>query len=259
MAGTVVFIHGAWVTPACWDAFAGRYRERGWSVVAPPWPLEDQPIEELRAHPHPNLARVGVKEIVDHYAAIISVMPEPPLLVGHSFGGLFVQMLLDRGLGAAGVAIDPAPPRWVFATPKTVKAGISVLLLPLGWRRMARMSLDTFARTFANRLPADQMRAMYDRHVVPTPGRIFFQDAFGKATGVRFKNGSRAPLLITAAADDYTVDPAMVRANFRKYGGSAAVTDFLEFPGHSHFLIAEPGWEEVADYTLDWADTHMRA
>ncbi len=258
MSRTVVFIHGAWMTPACWERFTGRYEARGWAVLAPPWPLEDRPIDELRAQPDPALAAIGVSEIVDHYAAVIAALPEPPLLVGHSFGGLFVQMLLDRGLGAAGVAIDPAPPRWVLATPKAICGSLSVLLTPFGWRKTLRMSFDAFSKTFANRVPADQQRAEYDRHIVPTPGRIFFQDAVGKGTGVRFNNPSRAPLLITAASDDLTVDPAMVRANFRKYRG-AALTDFHEFSGHSHFLIAEPGWGEVADYTLDWAEMHIPA
>ena len=139
-----------------------------------------------------------------------------------------------------------------------IRGSLSVLLTPFGWRKTLRMSFEAFSKTFANRVPADQQRAEYDRHIVPTPGRIFFQDAVGKATGVRFNNPSRAPLLITAASDDLTVDPAMVRANFRKYRGPA-VTDFHEFPAHSHFLIAEPGWEEVADYTLDWAEARIPA
>src|SRR5690242_15344221 len=114
---TVVFVHGAWVTPGCFDRFGMRFEARGHPCLAPAWPYDDRPVEELRADPAPELAHQGVTEIVDHYDRIVRAQPEPPILVGHSFGGLFVQMLLDRGLGAAGVALDPAPPRGVLAGP----------------------------------------------------------------------------------------------------------------------------------------------
>jgi pimeloyl-ACP methyl ester carboxylesterase len=251
---TVVFIHGAWLTPACWDGFRARYEARGWRVIAPSWPLEDRPIEELRTRPDPKLARIGIREIVDHYAAIVAGCPQPPLLVGHSFGGLFVQQLLDRGLGSAGIAIDPAPPRGVFATAKGIRGNLRVILAPFGWRRVLRLPFEVFAASFAQDLPAAEQRAVYDRHIVPAPGRPFFQVGFGIANGVRFGNPSRAPLLIIAGSDDRTVDPVTIRANYRKYRRSPAVTDYLEFPGRSHWLIAGPGWEAVADATLDWAE-----
>jgi hypothetical protein len=43
-----------------------------------------------------------------------------------------------------------------------------------------------------------------------------------------------------------------VRRNYRKYAKSAAITDFHEFAGRTHWIIAQDGWQEVADFTLDW-------
>lgn len=256
MPRTVLFIHGAWVGPACWDRFAARFAEAGYECVAPAWPFEDRPIDELRADPAPQLARLGVGDIVEHYAAIAAAMPEAPVLVGHSFGGLFVQMLLDRGVGAAGVAIDSAPPRGVLPTPGAFRASFSVLRTWRGWRKVLTISYDDFRWGFLHNLPEDEQRRVYDAQVIPTPGRIFFQAGFAmfnSSTKVRFRNDGRSPLLLIAGERDRTVPAKMNRANLRKYHRSTAVTDFQELPGRSHWLIAEPGWEAVADAAIEWA------
>ena len=255
----VVFVHGAWVGPSCWSSFRQPFDQRGLRTIAPAWPFDDRPVDELRRSPDPALASVGIAEIVAHYEKIIRALPNKPLLVGHSFGGLFVQLLLDRGLGAAGVAIDSAPPKGVFATPSAVRANASVLLSWRGWRRVLFNSPEGFAWGFTHNLdPAAQRRA-YDEHVIPTPGRPFFQAAFAPlldVSRVRFDNAERAPLLLIAGERDRTLPPAMNRSNFARYAKHPAVkakTDFREFAGRSHWIIAEPGWDEVAEFSLDWA------
>ena len=118
-----MLIHGAWMTPLCWEGFIRRYESRGYHCIAPAWPYDDRPVAELRSSPAPELARVGFGELTDHYAGIIGALPEPPIIIGHSMGGLVAQQLIDRGLGSVGVAIDPAPPRGVFAGPRATWAG----------------------------------------------------------------------------------------------------------------------------------------
>jgi pimeloyl-ACP methyl ester carboxylesterase len=254
---TIVFIHGAWVTPACWDDFVGYFTERGFDCVAPAWPGKDRSVEEIRADPSP-LARLGVGEIVDHYDRLIRALPEPPILVGHSFGGLFTQILLDRGLGAAGVAIDSAPPNGVFALyPTAFRALYSVLATPLSWRRVVRWSYKRFRYAFVHTLSETEARAAYDRHVTPETGRIFWQDALawlrpGGPCRVNFANAKRAPLLMIAGGADRIVPAGINRRNYRKYSRSAAITDFRAFPGRSHWTIAQPGWEEVAGHIAGW-------
>jgi len=256
MTTTIVLVHGAWVTPACWDRFIARYEARGHRCIAPAWPFDDRPVHELRRNPAPELAGIGVGEIVDHYARVIAELDEPPIIIGHSFGGLFTQMLLDRGLGAAGVAIDPAPPRGVLAGPRAIASSSSVLRRWRAWRKVLTMSPRTFRATFTNGMSQDEQRQVYDEHVVPTPGRLFFQAAFGSGTKVSFRNDARAPLLITASEHDVTVTPGMCRATARKHRRSRATTDFVQFAGRPHWLIASPGWEEIADHVLEWAEEH---
>ncbi|OLC53277.1 MAG: hypothetical protein AUH85_14570 [Chloroflexi bacterium 13_1_40CM_4_68_4] len=256
----MLFIHGAWVTARCWDPFVAYFSTYGYSCLAPNWPYKDAPPAQLREAPPPQLAGLGVTEIVDHYARAIRVLPEPPILIGHSYGGLFVQMLLDRGLGRAGVAVSPAPPRGVLALyPTTIRANVGVLGRWGGWRKIIPPSFGEFAYGFLNNVPPAEQRAVYEAHAVPETGRIFFQAAFAlldgsKATRVNFANATRAPLLITAGTNDHNVTPAMVRVNYRKYRGSPAQTDYQEFPGRSHWVIAENGWEEVASYISGWLE-----
>jgi len=253
MRKTFLLIHGAWVTPACWHDFRGFLEAQGHTCIVPAWPFMDRPVEALRRSPDPALARVTIKYLVDHFDRLIRALPEPPVLVGHSFGGLIVQMLLDRGLGAAGVAIDAGPPRGVLPSLRAIRSAAPVLFTPLGWRRVLTMSFDGFATTFANTLPAGAMTEAYERHIVPAPGRIYFQAALGIGNGVHFANPRRAPMLLIAAEQDRTCTPDMVRAMWRKHGKSPARTDMRSFPRRSHWLIAEPGWEEVAGATLAWA------
>ncbi len=261
MTQTIVFIHGAWVTPRCWEPFRGYFSERGHACIAPAWPGKDRPIEAIRADPSPLLG-IGIAEIVDHYERIVRALPEPPVLIGHSFGGLVVQILLDRGLGSCGVAIDPAPPKGVLAfEPSAVRSLASVLFTWRGWRKVVHWSYGNFRYAFVHTLAEAEARAAYDAHVTPESGRVFFQGALAgfarhSPAAVDFGNERRAPLLIMAGAEDHIVPASVVRRNHRKYAKSPAVTDFQEFPARTHWIIAQEGWPEVAGFALDWIEAH---
>lgn len=258
MAKTIVLIHGAWMTPKCWEPFISFFKAKGYRVIAPAWPHKERSIEAQRAHPDPRLARLGVREIVDHYDAIIRAEAEPPVLIGHSFGGLFIEILLDRGLGRAGIAIDPAPPKGVFALYPSAAWALRLPLRTLfGWRKVLRWPFSHFRYAFVDTLSPEAQRAAYDTYVVPESGRIFWQAAlalFNTALRVNFTNNDRAPLLIIAGGRDKIVPAAINRSNYRKYRNSSARTDFKEFPDKVHWIIAEPGWKEVAGYCETWIE-----
>lgn len=258
MADTVMLIHGAWLTPSSWDRFRQRYEAAGVTVVAPPWPYLDGSVEALRAAPDPRVARLGLRQIVDHYAAQIERMPAPPILIGHSFGGLIVQALLDRGLGAAGVAIDPAPPFGVLPTPPAIWTSLPVFAAWNGWNKVLRMSLRGFSTGFAQTLPEAEKPYAWEKFIVPAPGRIFFQALLGIGSRIDWTSPKRAPLLMIAGEKDRTAPASMVRANFRKQRRAPSRTEFRAFAGRSHWLCNESGWEDVADAALRWARTNRR-
>lgn len=263
MSRTIIFIHGAWVTPTCWDPFISYFTERGYTCKAPAWPFHDRAIEQLRAQPDPGLSHLGLGEIVDGYERFIRRLPEPPIVIGHSFGGLLTQILLDRGLGAAGIALDPAPPRGILAAthPTTVRSLFRIISTPFGWSKTFTWTLPEFAYAFVHTAPPEEQARIFEQHVVLESGRIFFEDALSlfdghSPTRVNFSNGSRAPLLLIAGAEDRIVPAAMVRATFRKYARrSSALTHFKQFPDRTHWLIAQPGWEEIAAHVEGWLES----
>ena len=262
--GAIVLIHGLWMTPLSWERWVERYSARGYRVLAPAWPGLEGDIEQIREDPS-AIERLGIEEIVDHYDAVIRALPAPPVIMGHSFGGAFTEILLDRGLGAAGVAIDAAAVKGITKLPfSTLRSAFPVLENPFNAHRAVALTFGEFQYAFANTLPEEQAREAYDRYAVPGPGRVLFQGAlanFNPHTPIRvdFANDERAPLLLIAGGEDHIV-PAVVDATAAKhYRKSKAVTEYKEFPGRSHFTIGQDGWEDVADYALEWAAEHARS
>ncbi len=253
MTKTIMFVHGAWLTPKAWDGWRARFEAAGYATIAPTWPHMDRPIAALRRAPDPALARLSVVDIVDHYAAAIATLDEPPIIIGHSFGGLITLMLLDRGLGAAGVVLDPAPPRGVIPGLRSIMSALPVLTAWNGWNRVLTMSRKGFASTFANTLPADTVDAAYDEAIVPAPGRPYFQAALGIGNGVTFKRLA-SPLLLVAGLADKTAEASMIRRIWRAYQRAGAPAEFATYAGRSHYLFAEAGWEEIAGDVRDWLE-----
>ena len=97
-------------------ALDGALPAPGYEVLAPAYPGLEVEVEALREDPSP-IANLRVPETVAHLESVIRELDQPPFLMGHSYGGLLTQLLLDRGLGAAGVAIDSAPPEGVRKVP----------------------------------------------------------------------------------------------------------------------------------------------
>jgi pimeloyl-ACP methyl ester carboxylesterase len=201
-----------------------------------------------------------VQEIVDHYARIIEGAEEPPVLIGHSYGGLVVELLLDRGLGRAGVAMSPAPPKGILVLPfSTLKSGAPALAHPSKWHGVVTLTLEEFTYAFVNTFSLEDAASAYDRYAVPETGQIFYEAGFASfhlhpPTEVHFKNADRAPLLIVGAAQDHTVPASLSKAQYEHYERSPARADYLEFEGRPHFQMVAADWEEVAAAVDSWLD-----
>jgi pimeloyl-ACP methyl ester carboxylesterase len=258
-AGTIVLIHGLWMTPLSWENWIQRYTAKGYKVLAPAWPGMDRPIEEIRRDPE-SLANLGVTDIVEHYEGIIRALDEPPIIMGHSFGGLFTQILLDRGLGAAGVGLDSAPVKGILLLPfSTLRVSFPALSNPLHLHKVAALTPEQFHYAFGNLMSEEESKRVYERYAVPGPDHLLFQAGFANfnphaPTAVNFDNDDRAPLLLIAGGKDHIVPASVTKMNYNLYRRSKAVTDFKEFPNRSHYTLGQPGWEEVADYALNWAE-----
>jgi len=264
--GTIVLIHGLWMTALSWEHWVDYYTGKGYRVIARSWPGLEGDIEELRRDPS-AIATVGVTEVVNHYEAIIRGLESPPIIMGHSFGGLVTQILLDRGLGSAGVAIASAPVKGILLLPfSTLKVAFPALSNPANNHRATPLTPDQFHYAFTNTLSEEESLEVFKRYAVPGPDHVLFQAAFANfnphaATAVDFHNDSRAPLLLIAGGKDHVSPVSVVKSNFELYRKSKAITDYKEFPERTHYTLGQTGWDEVAAYALAWAEAqaHKRA
>ncbi|MBP2475240.1 pimeloyl-ACP methyl ester carboxylesterase [Crossiella equi] len=262
-ADTVLLIHGLWLTPKSWDGWVARFTEQGYRVLTPGWPGVTTP-EEVNADPA-RLDGLGITEIVDHYAGIIDGLDRQPILMGHSFGGLIVQMLLDRGYGAAGVAIHSGAPKGVWRLPlPTLRSGLPVLGNPFNVRRSVPLNEKQFRYSFGNLLSVEESRRTWQEQAIPGPGRPYFQAALANlnpraVTTIDRRNPDRAPLLVVGGGRDHVVTASYSRANYRVQRHNPNLTEYLEYPERGHLTASDPGWEEVADTTLAWAVRNQRA
>jgi pimeloyl-ACP methyl ester carboxylesterase len=253
----LIFIHGAWLSARSWENYSDYFGKRGFAVSAPEWPRKHGDVEEIRETSEESKG-LGVDEIVDHYDAIIRALDESPVLVGHSYGGLFVELLLDRGLGRAGVAMSPAPPKGIVKLPfSTLKAASPALAHPSKWHGVVPLTLEEFTYAFVNTFTPEKAKEAYERYAVPETGQIFFEGGFANfhlhaPTEVDFKRAERAPLLLVGATEDHTVPASLTKAQYKKYERSPAQTEYLEFEGRPHLHMAADDWEEVAAAIESW-------
>jgi pimeloyl-ACP methyl ester carboxylesterase len=259
----IVLIHGLWLTPRSWEGWKARFEERGHEVLAPAWPRMEGEVEALRRDPS-VMNGLGIAEVVDHYDRIVRGLRTPPVIMGHSTGGLVTELLLDRGLGAAGVGLSPAPVKGVLRLPPALlRTVFPALRNPSNKNKTVELTPKQFRRGFTNTMSDEDAQAAYERYAVAAPGRVIFQAAFANfnpraVTKVDFHKDDRPPILVIGNTQDHTIPASVSREAAGRLGKSRAVVDYKEFVGRPHFPAA-PGWEAVADYALDWAKSHTGA
>jgi alpha-beta hydrolase superfamily lysophospholipase len=252
---TVVLINGLWISALSWELWVQHYTDKGYCVIAANWPGMEGDIEQLRRDPS-SFATLGLSDVVDHYEQIIRELETPPIIIGHGLGGLVTQILLDRGWGAAGVAIASAPVKGIARLPLSMlKLAFSVLGKSLS-NKAASLTAQQFRRAFTNSLTESESLDAFNRYTVPAPNRVLLQTALANfsphsATTVNFRNDTRAPLLLVAGGKDRIVPSSIVKANFDLYRESKAETDYKEFSDQAHFTLFQE--TKVADYVLGWA------
>ena len=255
---TIMLIHGLWMTPRSWDNFKGRFQWLGYNVTAPAWPGHDGNIEDVRRNASEKIADLSIEDIVEHYKDILNGIDVQPIIIGHSFGGLVTQILIDQGYGAAGVCLDAAAPKGVHKlTFSELKSTFPVLSRPGNRHKAVALTYEQFHYGFANNMSEENAKKAYELYAVPDTGKPIFESLFDDLNRnapdtIDYKNNNRSPLLLIAGENDHTVPSAVTKSNYDKYNESNAVTDFHEFKGRSHLIMLEDRWEEVVDYIDKW-------
>jgi non-heme chloroperoxidase len=252
---TIVFIHGLWMHASSWQQWMDFFNNQGYKTINPGWPGDSLTVAECRANSQ-SIANRGVEEIVESYAKIIRNLPEPPIVIGHSFGGLIAQILLSRGLASACIAIDPAPLKGVWQLPFTaIKAAFPVIGNPFNLSKAKSLTYEQFRYGFANAVSEKEAKELYELWTIPAPCRPLFQAATASFSGIQTKvntqNTTRGPLLITGGEKDNQAPAIIGKASVKKYN-KKVITDFKLFEERGHSLIVDSGWKEIAEYSLNW-------
>lgn len=257
-AGTpVVFIHGLWLHATSWEPWVEHFRAAGYEPVAPGWPGVPDTVDEARAHPE-LIASHGVDDVIEHYEKVIANLPAPPVLIGHSFGGLIVEKLLGLERGIAGVAIDAAPIKGVLPLPlSALRSSFPILKNPANSGKAVSLTAEQFRYAFGNGIPEDESNALYEKWNIPAPGKPLFQAASANLnphseTKVEVDNDERGPLLLIMGGKDHTVPEAITKSTMKQYRKSNAVTEIKEYADRGHSLTIDHGWQEIADDTIAW-------
>jgi pimeloyl-ACP methyl ester carboxylesterase len=251
---TIVFITGAFVSSECWNDWVTFFENKGYTCVVPSWPQKNAPAAALRKRqPDERIASQRLSDLTEYFSDRIKELPEKPIVIGHSIGGLIVQLLLQRDIATAGVAIHPVAPQGVFVLSWSM---LKAVWGPLGYftsvNKSFLMSFKQWQFAFSNGMRVEDQQAGYNRFATPE-SKLISRDGLTKAAHVNFKD-LHQPLLITSGTTDTIVPAKLNLANYKKYSVAFAKVDYMEFEGRNHFVLGQPTWQEDARYILNWIE-----
>ncbi|MBF5042251.1 alpha/beta hydrolase [Aggregicoccus sp. 17bor-14] len=255
----VVFVHGLWLLAGSWKPWREHFEKQGYATLAPDWPDDPPSVEEARAHPE-AVAGQSLGSVTAHFEEVIGQLRQKPIVIGHSTGGLITQILAGRGLAAGAAAIDPGPFRGVLPLPySSLKVASIGLRDPRNRHRGVPLTYEQFRYGFANALPEEEAKVLYEREAVPAPGMALFQMAFANLNPrteahVDTRRSDRGPLLVVSGERDHTVPWAIAHASYGRYKHNPNPTRLVKIPGRGHSLTIDHGWQEVADTVLRFLD-----
>jgi pimeloyl-ACP methyl ester carboxylesterase len=251
---TVLFITGAFVSNSGWDEWKTYFENKGYNTVAPAWPHKEGVAKDLRVNqPNPGIASIRLRQLVDHYAAIAKSLPEKPVIIGHSLGGLITQILVNKGLAAAGIAIHSIAPKGVIPTQFSLyKSLYKAAGLFTNTKEAYLMSFEDWQYVFTNGMPLADQRKAYEENTIPE-SKMLVREGLSSDAAVDFSK-PHVPLLFTAGDEDHCTPAGLNESNFKRYIKNGSVTEYKLFKGRNHFVLGQPTWREDADYILSWID-----
>jgi len=249
MSKTIVMIHGMCGGGWYWREYQQFFEAAGYQCLAPYLPYHEV---DPNTEPHPALGEMSLLDYANALEALIRTLPEKPILMGHSMGGLLTQILAARQLADAVVLITPASPAGILALkPSVVKSFLPVLTRWNFWKKPFKLDYDTVEYAMLHRVPEQQRRGLFDR-MVHESGHAAFEIGYWLFDS---KNASKVnaeevtcPMLVIGAAEDRITPASVVRQVARKYPQA----QYREYDQHAHWIIGEPNWERVAGDTLGW-------
>ena len=247
---TIVFIHGLFMNPLSWESWIKYFESAGYTCYAPAYPFHEGNPAKLRTNINSQLEKVTFGEVIRHLSAFIDQLPQLPILIGHSMGGLAVQKLLEMNKGVSGICIDPAPPAGIFSFKWSFLKANFPTINPLKGNSVFLPDPAWYQYAFCNTMTLEQTEVEYNRYVVPE-SRNIARSSTMKDGAIDFKK-PHLPMLIIAGEKDHIVPWSLNKSNFNAYKDKNSILDFKKFEGRTHFICGQKNWEEVASYIESW-------
>ena len=249
VADTIFMIHGMWGGSWYWEKFRSVFEAKGYRCVAVTLPYHDMDPGGI---PDPRLGTTGLLDYAESLEREIGKLGAKPILMGHSMGGLLAQILGARSLAKALVLLTPASPSGIIAlTPSVIKSFWSIMSTWGFWRKPMRQTFSEAVYSMLHLLPEKEQKETYGKFVYES-GRAAFEIGYwlfdsGNASKVD-ESKVTCPVLVVAGAEDRITPASVVRRVAGKYRDAT----YKEFENHAHWIMAEPGWQEVAEYIGGW-------
>ena len=250
MSNTIIFIHGMFQNPKSWEKWEQYFTQKGYKCLAPAWPLHEGIPTQLRNCPPPGLGDLHLQTIVDKMEAIVREQPEKPIVIGHSVGGLIVQLLAQKNLIAAGVAIDSVAPNKMLAFDWGFMKNSALIANPFKGNEPFLMDAETFHKSFCNAMTMEETAVAY-KETATHDSRNVLRDCMGEDGEIDL-DLPHVPLLFIGGEADEIIPASLNEKNAKAYSDDASIVEFKSFPGRGHFTCGQAGWEEVAEYVALW-------
>lgn len=251
-ANSVVFVTGAFISNNCWDEWIVYFENEGYQCTAPAWPHKDTSAEKLRNKPSDDaIASNTIASVTEYFRTVVKALPEKPILVGHSLGGLIVQLLLQEGLGSAGVAIHSFPPRGVNSFRFSFLMAIwKTMMLFTSTRKTYMISFRKWRKSIVNGRSYEDQKKLYYQYAVPESKKIV-RDIYRCSTKLNFRK-LHPPILLTSGSNDKLVPAAINYWIYKQYAITDSTAGYAEFNNHNHLVFGQSEWKEEAESVLCW-------
>lgn len=211
-----------------------------------------------KAAPHPNLGVTSLLDYAEDLEKEIKKLPSRPILMGHSMGGLLSQMLAARGLAKAIVLLTPAAPRGILALrPSVIKSFWSAMIRWAFWKKPMRQTFDEAVYSMLHLLPPEEQKSAYQKFVYES-GRAAFEIGLWildrKKAAMVDETKVTCPVLVISGKEDRITPAPVVKNVAKKYGAT-----YKEFENHAHWVVSEPGWQDITSFIFDWLKKEIRS
>ncbi len=250
MKSTIIFIHGMFQNAKSWDQWVAHFTAKGYNCIAESWPLHEGEPADLRANVPAGLGELRLATVIDKYRQLAAAQTERPILIGHSVGGLIVQILVNEGLAKLGVPISSVAPNAMIAFDWGFVKNSALITNPFKGDDPFIMDVESFQASFTNTMTPEQTQEAWER-TATNDSRNVLRDCLGEDGKVDV-DLPHVPMLFIAGEEDQIIPYELNEKNAKAYNDELSSTTTRTFGGRGHFICGQPGYEEVISVVDEW-------